>query len=201
MPGSVTSYQHVAFVLREVEKHNGNIFPKHVIVVFCASTPKAKLVSFDFNSSWNYVFLASVNNTSPRFPVSHLPARVASRSLLEVSSWVDLVDKQTLDVFGAINSLFGSLACVTMIQYRTAEEQNAARNAIFYLLDQKITKDMLSKKVFHTADVSPAKSAFRYWNCLKISSLTKTGFTKCWKIHHLHTPFRTVCGTFCIGLI
>ncbi len=53
-----------------------------------------------------------------------------------------------------------------MIQYRTEKEQNTARNAAFYLLDQTTTKDMLSKKVC-IRFVLPAKLCFQILELLE----------------------------------
>jgi hypothetical protein len=65
-------------------------------------------------------------------------------SILQTGSWVDVLDIDELDIFGAINSSIGSMGCVTMINYE--ELQRLKINDIV----QNLLQDPSSKQILET---------------------------------------------------
>lgn len=124
---------------------------KHIIVVCVSSDATQQPPCIDFSTNWRSVFLDSLTDTSQDHSFISMTSafsRSSFSSVLDAKSWVDLLNREELQIFHIIETLYGVLGSVALLEYPRAELAKEAAEGVYWLSENKDTKHLLEMQVF-----------------------------------------------------
>jgi hypothetical protein len=122
---------------------------KHIVIVCLSAQTDQQAPCIDFIPMWRSVFLNSLTNSSqePSFISTNATISPSSlSSLMKTKSWVDLLN-QDVQIFNVIETLYGVLGCVALLEYPVAEMTKEAADGVYWLTENKETKHCLELHV------------------------------------------------------